>query len=101
MKPERDITDASEAARQPGDSRSRIPYGAWPRGLNLAQAAVYCGVSSTKFRAEIDAGVWPKPETRGGRRGWDRHAIDRAWDRRHEGHVRADPIMEALDDSQD
>ena len=40
MKPERDITDASEAARQPGDSRSRIPYGAWPR------EDMFCATSS-------------------------------------------------------
>ncbi len=77
---------------------ARIPYGAWPRGLGEDQAAPYVGVSQNKFRAEVKAGLWPKPETRGSRKIWDRHRLDEAWDRRHE--TDGDPLMEALDDSE-
>ncbi len=74
---------------------ARIPYGAWPRGLGEDQAAPYVGVSTNKFRAEVKAGLWPKPETRGGRKIWDRHRLDEAWDRRQ---TEGDPLMEALND---
>ncbi len=46
-------------------TRARMPHGAWPRGLNCEQAAAYAGVSANTFRAEVEAGVCPKPETRG------------------------------------
>ncbi len=45
-----------------------IPYGAWLRGLSRAQAAAYAGVSENKFAAEVEEGLWPKPETRFGLR---------------------------------
>ncbi len=77
------------------------PYGAWPRGLNLGQAAAYVGVSPNKFVAELEAGLWPKPEIRGGRKIWDRQAIDLAWDKRHDGELQIDPMMEALHDHED
>lgn len=72
---------------------ARIPLGAWPRGLNADQAAVYVGVSRNKFLAEVAEGLWPKAETRGGRKIWDRARIDEAWDRHHGD---GDPIMEAI-----
>ncbi len=78
--------------------RSDIPYGAWPRGLSLDQAAKYVGVSTNKFLAEIAAGLWPKPETRGGRKICDRQAIDETWDQRQTTGNAADPLMEALND---
>ena len=37
-----------------------IPYGAWRRA--------YAGVSENKFAAEVEEGLWPKPETRFGLR---------------------------------
>ncbi len=77
---------------------ARIPYCAWPRGLSADQAAPYVGLSTNKFREEVKAGLWPKPETRGGWKIWDRHRLDEAWDRRQE--TGGDPFMEALDDSE-
>ncbi len=78
-------------------TRARMPHGAWPRGLNCALAAAYRGVCENTFRAMVEAGTMPKPETYGYRKIWDRFAIDRAWDRGQETEV--DPLMEALDDS--
>ena len=77
---------------------ARMPYGAWPRGLGGAWAAEYTGVSLNKFLAEVDAGFWPKPETRGGRKIWDRQEIDEVWDRRRETEGESDPFMDALND---
>ncbi len=75
-----------------------IPYGAWPRGLSRGLAAAYAGVSENKFMAEVDEGLWPKAETRGGRKIWDRYAMDRAWDQRQGSGTERDPLMEALHD---
>ena len=75
---------------------TRMPYGAWPRGLSVDQAAAYAGVSPNKFLAEVEQGLWPKPETRGRRKIWDRCEIDEAWDQRHQSED--DPLMEALND---
>ena len=74
----------------------RIPYGAWPRGLGRKQAAAYAGVSPNKFLEEVEEGLWPKPERRGGRKIWDRYRMDEAWDRRQQAG--GDLLMEALDD---
>ena len=75
---------------------ARMPFGAWPRGLSLKLVAAYRGVSENKFLAEMKAGLWPEPETSGGRKIWDRKRMDEAWDRRNE--TEGDPLMEALDD---
>ena len=82
--------------------RVHMRHGAWPRGLNLELAAAYRGVAPNTFRAEVEAGLWPPPETRGGRKIFDRHAIDRAWDHRNGNETKngPDPFMEALDDSE-
>ena len=79
---------------------AHMPFGAWPRGLSVLQAAAYAGVSPGKFQAEVKAGLWPKPETRGGRKIWDRRAIDEAWDSREAAGNSPDPLMEALNDRQ-
>ena len=79
-------------------TRARMPHGAWPRGLNCELAAAYRGVCENTFRTMVEAGTMPKPETHGHRKIWDRFAIDRAWDRLDES--KADPLMEALDDSE-
>ena len=55
-------------------------YG-WPRGLSEAEAATYVGVGVSKFRDEVAAGIWPKPNRRGRRIIWDRHLLDLAYDR--------------------
>ena len=60
----------------------RVPHGAWPRGLGAEQAAVYVGVSKNKFLSEVEGGIWPEPDVRGGRRIWDRELLDRVYDRR-------------------
>ncbi len=76
-------------------TRARIPYGAWPRGLNLEMVAAYRGVSPNTFLAEVEAGTMPKPEKRGRRRIWDRYKVDKRMDRIDETEV--DPLMEALE----
>jgi hypothetical protein len=56
----------------------------WPRGLSGEQAAAYVGVSIPTFLAEVELGIWPGPRRgglRGGRKIWDRVAIDRCYDR--------------------
>lgn len=50
------------------------------RGLNRAQAAAYIGVSPTKFDDLLRDAKMPGPKRVGGRRIWDRHAIDAAFD---------------------
>ena len=77
-------------------TRRDIPY--WPRGLSDEQAARYVGVCENTFKAERDAGLWPPPERRGRRVINDRYLIDEAWDSRETNA--ADPLMEALNDSQ-
>ena len=94
------MSSAEKLAKPPPSlaPRARIPYGAWPRGLSRGQAAAYAGVSENKFAAEVEEGLWPKPETRGSRKIWDRRRMDEAWDRRGETEGDPDPLMEALDD---
>ena len=56
----------------------------WPRWLSEDFSAAYVGVSPSTFRAEVNAGMWPKPHRRGpggGRILWDRHELDRASDK--------------------
>ena len=79
-------------------TRARMPHAAWPRGLRLEMAAAYRGVCPNTFLAEVKAGLMPPPETRGRMKIWDRHRMDRAWDRLDE--TDSDPLMEALDDNQ-
>lgn len=57
----------------------------WPRMLSVDDAAEYVGVSVTLFLKEVEAGLWPQPVRRGrkgGRKTWDKDAIDAALDRR-------------------
>jgi hypothetical protein len=56
----------------------------WPRFLSREQAAVYLGVSTDTFDAEVRDGFWPAPRRRGykgGRLTWDRCALDAIADR--------------------
>jgi predicted DNA-binding transcriptional regulator AlpA len=50
------------------------------RGLSREEAAVYVGVSATKFDEMIVDGRMPKPKEIDARRVWDVHALDRAFD---------------------
>ncbi len=77
-------------------TRARMPHGAWPRGLNCELAAAYRGVCENTFRAMVEAGTMPKPESCGHRKIWDRHRIDKRMDLIDE--TEGDPLMEALDD---
>jgi len=54
----------------------------WPRGLSEPLAALYVGVSVTKFRDEVKNRVWPEGERRGGRIIYDKELLDRAFDKR-------------------
>jgi hypothetical protein len=51
-----------------------------PRFLSAEAAAAYVGVDVRTFRAEVRAGLWPAPVTRGTREAWDRAALDRRAD---------------------
>jgi predicted DNA-binding transcriptional regulator AlpA len=53
----------------------------WPRGLSLAQAAAYVGLSPNTFKFHVDAGKYPQPASVGRRKLWDRKALDLALDK--------------------
>jgi hypothetical protein len=56
----------------------------WPRGLSVAHAAAYVGLSVPAFMAEVDQGKWPPPRragAQGGRLIWDKKALDDCYDR--------------------
>lgn len=50
------------------------------RGLARVHAAIYIGVSPSKFDEMVDDGRMPKPKCVDRRRVWDRHALDAAFD---------------------
>lgn len=50
------------------------------RGLSRDEAAVYVGVSTTKFAEMVLAGDMPAPKKIGARSVWDIHALDAAFD---------------------
>lgn len=57
---------------------------AWPRFLNLSQAAAYTGVSPAVFLMEVKNRVWPEPKRRGAKGAlatWDKALLDAAADR--------------------
>lgn len=51
------------------------------RGLNRVQAAEYIGIGASKFDALVDDRRMPEPKKIDGRRVWDKHALDRAFDK--------------------
>jgi predicted DNA-binding transcriptional regulator AlpA len=51
-----------------------------PRGLSRSQAAAYVGIGTTLFDRLVTAGKMPHPREIGGRRIWDRHEVDMAFD---------------------
>ena len=55
---------------------SRLPL---RRGLSEPEAALYIGLSSSKFRELVGAGVMPRPHLIGRRRIWDIDDLDAAF----------------------
>lgn len=55
---------------------SRLPL---RRGLSEAEAAVYIGLSPSKFRELVGAGTMPRPHLMGRRRVWDIDDLDAAF----------------------
>jgi predicted DNA-binding transcriptional regulator AlpA len=62
------------------------------RLMRLAEAAHYCGLTSSEFLTELEVGTFPAPFglARSGRAVWDRQAIDAAID----GRSKADDDLE-------
>ncbi len=58
-----------------------LPSNLPPRGLNREAAAAYVGVGPTKFDEMVQDGRMPQPKKIDSRKIWDRHALDRAFDR--------------------
>jgi predicted DNA-binding transcriptional regulator AlpA len=57
-----------------------LPQSLPPRGLSRETAAQYVGVSAGKFDQMTKDGRMPKPIRIDGRKVWDRHALDHAFD---------------------
>lgn len=51
-----------------------------PRGLSRVEAARYVGVSPSTFDKLVNSGEMPQPKRVGGRRIYDRAALDAAFD---------------------
>jgi excisionase family DNA binding protein len=49
------------------------------RGLSEPEAALYIGLSSSKFRELVNAGAMPRPRVIGRRRIWDIDDLDAAF----------------------
>lgn len=60
------------------------------RGLSRAEAALYIGVSSTKFDELVKDGTMPKPKHIGTRLVWDIRALDDAFDAIDRNEVEVD-----------
>lgn len=58
---------------------SRIPMGSWPRRMNAAYAAGYCGEPSVEAFLDRVGKEYPAPDVNEGRRRlWLRDSLDRA-----------------------
>ncbi|MGV2082049.1 MULTISPECIES: helix-turn-helix transcriptional regulator [unclassified Rhizobium] len=64
-----------------------LPLSLPPRGLNREQAAGYIGLSTSLFDGMVKDGRMPKPKRVNARTLWDRHALDRAFDRLPGGEI--------------
>jgi hypothetical protein len=65
--------------------RPEIPAGSWPRQLNAALAAGYCGEPSVEAFLSRVGTEYPEPTVSRGRTGlWLKDAIDEALERRHQ-----------------
>ncbi|HWB48351.1 MAG TPA: hypothetical protein VG651_04515 [Stellaceae bacterium] len=56
-----------------------LPAGLLPRGLCRAAAAQYVGVGVSMFDRLVKGGRLPRPISIGGRKVWDRAALDRSF----------------------
>lgn len=61
-------------------TRAALPPSLPPRGLQREVAAAYVGISATKFDQLVQEGRMPQPKRVDGRKVWDRHALDLAFD---------------------
>lgn len=52
----------------------------WPRGLGRVEAALYIGVSPSKFDEMVKDGRMPPPKRIDGRRVWDKKRLDLAFE---------------------
>ena len=52
-----------------------------PRGLSREEAARYVGIAAGTFDQMVECGLMPTPKMMRGRRVWDRHAVDAAFER--------------------
>ncbi len=62
-----------------------VKYGALPpnlppRGLSRNAAAIYVGISPSKFDALVQRGDMPQAKRIDGRKVWDRSAVDQAFE---------------------
>lgn len=53
----------------------------WPARMGEDMAALYLGVSMTKFRERVRAHAYPQPAKEGGRLFWSRRQLDLYVDR--------------------
>lgn len=60
--------------------RGALPTGVPPRGMSREQAALYVGVSPTKWDGLVAEGAMPQPKLIGARVVWDLRKIDLAFD---------------------
>ena len=60
--------------------RSPLERSVEPRGLHREIAARYVGIGVTKFDEMVSDGRMPAPRRIDGRKVWDRHALDEAFD---------------------
>jgi hypothetical protein len=66
---------------KPVDVTTALQQARWPRLLNRALAAEYCGVGIDTFNANVDRGALPRPlELPTGAMLWDRAELDGAID---------------------
>lgn len=63
-------------ARRKSDIAARLPI---RRGLGEAEAAIYIGLGSTKFRELVEDGRMPRPRLIDGTRAWDIEELDAAF----------------------
>lgn len=61
-------------------TRERAARAVQPRGLRREMAALYVGVSPSKFDAWVSEGLMPQARRIGGVALWDREALDAALD---------------------
>lgn len=71
-----------------------LPPSLAPRGLSRVEAASYVGISPVTFDRMIEDGLMPPAKSIGGRRIWDRLALDKAFhdlpDEAHNGNEHPD-----------